>query len=254
MWRRHGKSTRTGRVRRLARASLLLTCAALAATAGAVALLRLVDPPTTAFMLQRQWQARSEGRGDFALRQRWMPIASLPAHVALAAVSAEDQRFFEHRGFDLTEMKHAFGSHLQGAELRGASTITQQVAKNLFLWEGRSFARKALEGYFTLLIELCWSKRRILEVYLNIAELGDGVFGVGAAAQHHFGRDARRLTAAQSALLAAILPDPRGRSAREPSAQVRRKQRWILQQMRALRGRQPSLHGASAHVAKRLQR
>jgi monofunctional biosynthetic peptidoglycan transglycosylase len=241
-------------VRRLARATLLLACAVLAASVGAVALLRFVDPPTTAFMLQRQREARSQGRGEFALRQRWTPIASLPPHVALAVVSAEDQRFFEHRGFDLTEMKHALGSHLQGSELRGASTITQQVAKNLFLWEGRSFVRKALEGYFTLLIELSWPKRRILEVYLNIAELGDGVFGVGAAARHHFGCDARRLSAAQSALLAAILPDPRGRSVREPSAQVRRKQRWILQQMRAMRGRQPSLHGASAHMEKRLQR
>jgi monofunctional biosynthetic peptidoglycan transglycosylase len=163
-----------------------------------------------------------------------VPLASLPAHVPLAVLSAEDQRFFAHAGFDVEAVKHAIGAHLQGAELRGASTLTQQVAKNLFLWEGRSFVRKALEGYFTVLLELAWPKQRILEVYLNIAELGDGVFGVGAAARHHFGRDARRLTPAQAALLAAILPDPRGRNPRHPSAQVLRKQRWILQQMRVL--------------------
>jgi monofunctional biosynthetic peptidoglycan transglycosylase len=228
-------SRRAGRRRRLLFGLLLGVCIPLAASAACVSALRWIDPATTAFMLQRRLQAQRSGRHDFAIRQRWVPLARLPEHVALAVISAEDQLFFAHDGFDVHAMKHALGAHLQGAPLRGASTITQQVAKNLFLWEGRSFVRKALEGYFTALIELTWPKRRILEVYLNIAELGDGVFGVGAAARHHFGCDARRLTAAQSALLAAILPDPLDRSARRPSPQVQRKQRWILDQMRILR-------------------
>jgi len=226
---------RAGRRRRIALGLLLAMCMLLAASVAAVAALRWLDPEVTAFMLQRRLQAHSAGRRDFAIHHRWVPLARLPEHVAHAVISAEDQRFFAHGGFDVHAMKHAVGAHLQGAPLRGASTLTQQVAKNLFLWEGRSFVRKALEGYFTVLIELAWPKRRILEVYLNIAELGDGVFGVGAAAGRHFGCDARRLTAAQSALLAAILPDPLGRSARRPSPLVQRKQRWILDQMRILR-------------------
>jgi monofunctional biosynthetic peptidoglycan transglycosylase len=227
-------SLRAGLARKLVRALALAVGVLLAASVATVAMLRFVDPPTTAFMLQRQLEARRAGRDDFVLRKQWVPLSSLPAHVALAVLSAEDQRFFAHAGFDVQAVKHAIGAHLQGGELRGASTITQQVAKNLFLWEGRSFVRKALEGYFTVLLELAWPKRRILEVYLNIAELGDGVFGVGAAARHHFGRDARRLTADQAAALAAILPDPRDRNPRSPSLQVARKQRWILKQMRTL--------------------
>ncbi len=233
----------SGHGSRLLRWCLYGTGAALAASVALVVLMRFVDPPTTAFVLQRQHEADRGLASAFALRRHWVPLAELPEHVALAALSSEDQRFFAHRGFDVTAMKHALGTHLQGAKLRGASTITQQVAKNLFLWEGRSFVRKALEGYFTVLIELCWPKRRILEVYLNVAELGEGVFGVGAAARHHVGRDARRLTAAQSALLAALQPDPRGRSGREPSAPVRRKPRGILEQMRAVRALRPPQHG-----------
>jgi monofunctional biosynthetic peptidoglycan transglycosylase len=228
------RSGRFGRARRPLAALLLGLCALLAAPAVPILALRFVDPPTTSIMLQRRLEARRAGRHGFAIAQRWVPLARLPAHVAPAVLSSEDQRFFAHRGFDVQELQHAIGARLQGAELRGASTISQQVAKNLFLWEGRSFARKALEGYLTVLLELAWPKRRILEVYLNVAELGDGVFGIGAAARHHFDCDARQLTAAQSALLAAILPDPRGRSARRPSAQVLRKQRWILRQMRLL--------------------
>ena len=221
-------------VPKLVRRALLAALALMLASVVLVGGLRFVDPEVTSFMLQRQLEARRAGRNGFTLRKQWLPLASLPEHVGLAVLSSEDQRFFAHHGFDVTEMRHALDSHLHGDELRGASTITQQVAKNLFLWEGRSLVRKALEGYFTVLIELTWPKRRILEVYLNIAELGDGVFGVGAAARHHFRRDARRLTPAQSALLAAILPDPRGRSVRRPSAGVLRKQRWIMGQMRVL--------------------
>jgi monofunctional biosynthetic peptidoglycan transglycosylase len=196
-----------------------------------VALFRFVDPPITSFMLQRRFQARQQGRADFMLRQQWVDLDRLPPHVGMAVMSSEDQRFFEHGGFDVQAIKQAVGEHLQGEPLRGASTLTQQVAKNLFLWEGRSFFRKLLEVYFTFWLEALWPKRRILEVYLNIAELGDGVFGVGAAARSYFDRPARRLTAEQAALLAALLPSPLNRDARRPSAHVRRKQGWILDQM-----------------------
>jgi monofunctional biosynthetic peptidoglycan transglycosylase len=211
------------------------------ATTALTGLFRFVDPPTTAFMLARKLQARQGGRQDFTIRQRWVALSELPEHVGLAVIAAEDQRFYDHGGFDLDAIKQALGAHLQGAPLRGASTLTQQDAKNLFLWESRSFARKALEGYFTALIELVWTKQRILEVYLNVAELGDGVFGVGAAARCHFAREARHLTPEQGALLAAILPDPRGRAGRLASPRVRRKQRWIISQLPAVRASQQSL-------------
>ena len=211
-----------------------------------VFVLRYVDPPITSFMLQRRAQARANGRDDFVLRQRWVDLADLPTHVGLAVISSEDQRFFEHGGFDLGAIKDAVGERLSGKPLRGASTLTQQVAKNLWLWEGRSLLRKSLESYFTLLLELCWSKPRILEVYLNVAELGDGVFGVGAAATHHFQRDATRLTRSQAALLAAVLPSPIKRNAGRPSPAVVRKQQWILEQMRVLPHYQTGLSRALA--------
>lgn len=183
-------------------------------------------------MLQRQVAAWRQGDDAFALKQRWVPLSRLPKHVGLAVISSEDQRFFSHAGFDTTEMVAAFEDYQHGEPLRGASTLSQQVAKNLFLWEGRSLMRKGLEAYFTCLLELMWSKQRILEVYLNIAELGRGVFGVQAAAREHFDCDAKQLSVEQAALLAGILPSPLKRSARNPSTHVLRKQRWILAQLR----------------------
>jgi monofunctional biosynthetic peptidoglycan transglycosylase len=207
----------------------------------AVFALRVVDPPLTSIMLQRWSEARLAGDGTFALKRRWRALADLPHHVGQAVITAEDQRFFQHWGFDTTEMEHALEAHLEGEPLRGASTITQQLAKNLFLWEGRSLLRKALEVHFTIWLELLLSKRRILELYLNIAEFGRGVFGVGAAARHHFDLDARRLSPEQAAALAAILPSPLKRSARHPSPRVLRKQQWILERMHASNSRgQPS--------------
>lgn len=207
----------------------------LALSAIVVLLLRFVDPPATSIMLQRQSAARSRGDRTFVLKQQWVPLSRLPSHVGLAVITAEDQRFFQHWGFDAAQIERAVGAHLDGEPLRGASTVTQQVAKNLFLWEGPSFARKALEAYLTAWIELLWSKRRILEVYVNVAEFGRGVFGVGAAARFHFDCDARQLSVEQAALLAAILPSPLKRSARTPSERVLRKQRWVLEQMQVAR-------------------
>ena len=151
-------------------------------------------------------------------------------------IAAEDQNFPTHRGFDVESIQKAIDAAERGRRLRGASTISQQVAKNLFLWSGRSFVRKGLEAYFTVLIELTWPKRRILEVYLNVAELGDGVFGVEAASQRFFKKPAAKLGPSEAALLAAVLPNPIRFRANRPSAYVEERRAWILQQMDQLGG------------------
>lgn len=155
-------------------------------------------------------------------------------YAAAAVIASEDQLFYQHAGFDVDAIGKAFQQYRRGGKLRGASTISQQVAKNLFLSPAKNLARKALEIWFTVLIELCWSKQRILEVYLNIAEFGDHLFGIEAASQHYFGVSAKRLSAGQAALLAATLPNPLLLKANQPSAYVYRRQAWILGQMRVL--------------------
>jgi len=147
-------------------------------------------------------------------------------------MASEDQRFLQHNGFDFTEIDKAIKEHQQGKRQRGASTISQQTAKNVFLWPGGGWFRKGLEVYFTGLIELCWSKRRIMEVYLNSIEMGDGIYGAEAVAQLHFGYPARDLTRANCALIAATLPNPLKFSSKNPSSYMLRRQTWILRQMR----------------------
>jgi len=197
-------------------------------TATLVALLRYVDPPLTAMMLQQELPLRAQ-------RHSWVPRASIAVEAAHAVIASEDQRFLAHNGFDVEQIKRAVEEYRDGGGLRGASTISQQVAKNLFLWPGRSFVRKGIEAYFTLLIEAMWPKERILEVYLNAAELGEGIFGVEAAAQAYFGTAAAALSAEQAALLAAVLPNPKVLRVDAPSEYVRGRQDWILGQMRRLR-------------------
>jgi monofunctional biosynthetic peptidoglycan transglycosylase len=152
-------------------------------------------------------------------------------------IASEDQRFFDHHGLDFVSIERALDDYQSGDDLRGASTITQQVAKNVFLWGGRSFVRKALEAYFALLLEALLPKQRILEIYLNVAELGPNVFGVESAAQRYFRTSAAKLTASQAALLAAVLPNPRRLSAANPSVYVRSRQAWVLEQMTLLETR-----------------
>jgi monofunctional biosynthetic peptidoglycan transglycosylase len=161
-------------------------------------------------------------------------VHELPAHVPLAVIAAEDQRFPLHGGFDWQSIQEAVNEYRQGRRLRGASTISQQTAKNLFLWHGRSLSRKLLEAGFTLAIEALWPKARILEVYLNLAEWGPGVFGIDSAARYHFGITARELSREQAALLAAVLPNPRVYSPTRPSETVRSRARWIERQMSQL--------------------
>ena len=180
--------------------------------AAMILVLRFVPPPTSAFMLVR----------------------NMPVNMALAVVAAEDQNFPRHFGFVVDAIARAMEHNEKGRSVRGASTISQQVAKNLFLWSGRSYLRKGLEAGLTVLIELLWSKQRILEVYLNIAEFGDGTYGVQAAAKRFFNKTPDRLTAHEAALLASVLPNPRRCSASRPSAYVRQRAQWIETQMRQL--------------------
>jgi monofunctional biosynthetic peptidoglycan transglycosylase len=209
------------------RGALLLVAASLAVSVAFVLLFRLVDPAVTMVMLQEPGPLG-------ALERDWVDRDGIALTAARAVIAAEDQRFLEHHGIDFVSLDRAIEDYRAGDGLRGASTITQQVAKNVFLWQGRSFVRKALEAYFALLIELCWGKERILEVYLNSAEFGAGVFGVEAAARKFFGTSAAKLSAQQAALLAAVLPNPKRLSAARPSDYVRERQRWIAGQMRVL--------------------
>jgi monofunctional biosynthetic peptidoglycan transglycosylase len=199
-------------------------------SAAAVLTLRFIPPPTTAIMLEQPGAVRD-------VEYSWRDHSEIAASAARAVIAAEDQRFIEHHGIDFVSLNRALDDYRSGDHLRGASTITQQVAKNLFLWPGRSLVRKALEAYFALLIEVCWSKQRILEVYLNVAELGPGLFGVEAAAERYFGTSADSLSPRQAALLAAVLPNPAELRVDRPSQYVRDRQAWVLSQMRLLESR-----------------
>ncbi|MGH8160303.1 MAG: monofunctional biosynthetic peptidoglycan transglycosylase [Rhodanobacter sp.] len=227
---------RRPRLIRLLRALALLALAWLALSWLLVLLLRFVPPWTSAVMLERQLGAWVHGEKDFQLRQYWVPWNQVSPWVPLAMVAGEDQKFPYHHGFDFDSIHDAIDAADDGRRLRGASTISQQTAKNLFLWNGRSFVRKGLEAYFTVLIELTWPKQRILEVYMNIAELGNGIYGVGAASEAYFHATPARLDPAQAARLAAVLPNPRRLRADRPSAYVLRRAGWIQQQMNQLGG------------------
>ncbi len=189
---------------------------------GAVLMLRWVPPPTTAFMLQSPVQPA---------RQLWVPIERIAEPLQRAVIASEDQKFWTHRGFDFAAIEKALEEQRTGGRRRGASTISQQVAKNLFLWPGGGWARKGVEAGFTVLIETLWPKQRILEVYLNIAEFGAGIYGAEAAAQAFFNKPAAQLSADEAARLAAVLPSPRRWNAREPGPYVRSRADWILGQI-----------------------
>ncbi len=231
-----GKAGRRSWPRRLVRWSAIASFAMVVISVLLVAALRFVPPPTSAFMLGRALEAATSGDRDFRLSYRWTPIEDVSAHLPIALVAAEDQKFPDHRGFDVEAIQDAMADAGDGTRLRGASTISQQVAKNLFLWSGRSYLRKGLEAYFTVLIETLWPKRRILEVYLNIAEFGDGVYGAHAASDRFFDSAPAALDAHEAALLAAVLPNPRRFDAARPSAYVQRRAAWIERQMRQLGG------------------
>lgn len=196
-----------------------------------VLILKWVAPPTSAFMVQRDVSAWWNNEESFELQYEWIEWDEISPYLKVAAITSEDQRFAEHWGLDLEAIKEAVDEYQEGESLRGASTITQQVAKNLFLWPGQSYLRKGIEAYLSLLIEAIWSKKRILEMYLNIAEFGDGVYGVKAASQTYFNSSARNLNMMQSALMITALPSPRRYNLANPSPYMIDRRNWILQYM-----------------------
>lgn len=202
-----------------------------------VATLRFVDPLFSSFMAIRQLEAMAEGDLSYRIAYDWRDLDRMAPHVPVALVASEDQRFAEHFGFDVEAIEDAHRNNARGRKVRGGSTISQQLAKNLFLWSGRSWVRKGIEAWYTLLIEAMWPKQRILEVYANVAEFGDGVYGAQAAARTFFGKDARQLSAGESARLAAVLPSPKRYSAARPGPYVKRRARAIERQMRQIGGR-----------------
>ncbi len=193
--------------------------------------LRWINPPTTAFMLQ-------DDSGRNPLLQEWVAWNDIGITPPLAVVASEDQKFANHYGFDVKSIRASVADFGDGASLRGASTITQQVAKNLYLWPGKSFLRKGIEAYFTVLIEATWSKKRILEIYLNVAELGPGIYGVGPASDLYFRKSPIDLSYAEAALLAVVLPNPKQMRVDAPTEYMRKRQSWILGQMQRLQREQ----------------
>ena len=203
-------------------------------SSAAVLLMRWWPPLTSAFMLEAEVAALSRGDSSFHLRHSWVARTRISAPAQLAVIASEDQKFPFHHGFDFDSIHDALREQEEGVRSRGASTLSQQTAKNLFLWGGHSYVRKALEAWFTTLLELCWPKSRILEVYLNSAQFGPDVFGVEAAAQTYFHKHAAALTRSEAAQLAAVLPNPVRLHADRPSAYVAARREWILGQMRGL--------------------
>ncbi len=195
-----------------------------------------VPVPGTSLMLIRSLEKRDDGK-KFELRHEWVPLEKISPHMQLAVVASEDQTFLKHFGISFSAIEKAREDNEKGKKIRGGSTITQQTAKNVFLWPSRNYVRKALEAWFTLLMEVFWSKERIMEVYLNSIEMGDGIFGAEAASKAYFGKSAQKLTREEAALIAAILPNPRRYSAKKPSGYVQARRQFILQQMSNLGGK-----------------
>ena len=231
---------RSGLLRRIGRISLKfllsLVAVVLATVIATVIAMRWLNPPTSAFMLGSRLDALLAREHDYSTHYYWVDLERISPQAALAVIAAEDQQFPYHGGFDFKSIREAVRRNAASRHVLGASTISQQVAKNLFLWSGRSYLRKGLEAALTVLIERCWPKERILEIYLNIAEFGRGTYGVQAAAQRYFHEDAQRLNRADSALLAAALPNPRRFRVEAPSRYLLARRDWIATQMTELGG------------------
>jgi monofunctional biosynthetic peptidoglycan transglycosylase len=201
---------------------------------------RWLPPPATLHMFLRRATAGKKDLPDKNINYKYVSIERVSEHVPLAMIAAEDQLFLKHKGFDFEAIEGAYKRNRKSKRIAGGSTISQQVAKNAFLWQGRSYLRKAVEAYFTVLIELLWSKKRIMEVYLNIAEMGDRIFGINAAARIYFNKSPENLTPQQAALIASVLPNPIKYKVKQPSAAILRKRHRVMRNMRQL--------GGTAHV------
>ena len=208
-----------------------MVVAFLGSTILAVVILRFVPVYFTPLMFIRCAEQMKEGE-SLKLEHTWVTLDDMSKYMPVAVMASEDQRFMSHHGFDYNAIEQAARHNRTGKRMHGASTITQQTAKNVFLWPGRSWLRKGLEAYFTVLIELTWSKQRIMEVYLNSIEMGNGIYGADAVAREHFGKKASELSRDECALIAATLPNPRVYSSKHPSPYMLKRQRQIKQQMR----------------------
>jgi monofunctional glycosyltransferase len=205
----------------------------LASSIVSVLIFRFVPIPFTPLMLIRVAEQLSDGQ-SMKMKKDWTCLEDMSSNLPLAVICSEDQKFTEHFGFDFEAIQKAYKSNKKSKRVKGASTISQQVAKNVFLWPGRSYLRKGLEVYFTVLIEICWSKERIAEVYLNVAEMGKGIYGAEAASRTYFKCGASKLTKDQAAWLACILPNPRKYSPNNPTAYLQQRHAWIRQNMKAM--------------------
>lgn len=192
---------------------------------------RFLPIPITPLVIQRVIEQAIDPERDVRFKKHWVPIESISKNMQLAVVCSEDQNFLRHFGFDIEAIKKAAAHNKKSKKTRGASTISQQTAKNVFLLPTRSYIRKGLEVYFTFLIEIFWNKERILEVYLNVIEFGDGIYGADAAAAYFFNKDAKSLTASEAALLAAVLPNPIKYKANAPGKYLQKRKKWIMRQM-----------------------
>jgi monofunctional glycosyltransferase len=210
------------------KAALVFLCASILS----VILFRWVPIPFTPLMGIRIVEQLAEGK-KIKCTKDWESIENISPNLPLAVVCSEDQLFMEHHGFDMKAIEKAmtYNKKKKGKKVRGASTISQQTAKNVFLWQGRSWIRKGFEVYFTSLIELFWSKERIMEVYLNVIEMGDGIYGAQAASKNYFNKDAKKISQAEAALIAAVLPNPRKWNPAKPTKYVKKREKWILRQM-----------------------
>ncbi|MCJ0742969.1 monofunctional biosynthetic peptidoglycan transglycosylase [Pedobacter montanisoli] len=198
-----------------------------------VLIYRFVNPPITFLMVERNWERKAAGKTT-KMEKTWVKFDDISDNMKRAAVSAEDQLFLKHIGFDVQAIEKAFENNAKGKAKTGGSTISQQTAKNVFLWPGRSYVRKAFEAYFTLLIEVLWSKERILEVYLNVIEMGDGIYGAEAASQAYYGKSCKNLSRAEAALIAACFPNPIRWNPNKATAYIKKRQYWIMRNMRRL--------------------
>ncbi len=236
--RKRFSKKKKGLIRRLISGLFKLMLALVITSLMLIAGLRWINPPTSMMMTLERVKARMDQRDGFHIDYQWVDYEHIAPTLPMAIIASEDQKFPDHNGFDLEAITDAVETRLNGGRLRGASTITQQVAKNLFLWPGKSMLRKGIEAYFTTVIELLWDKNRILEIYMNIAEFGEGVFGVEAASRRYFGKPAKRIHMWEAARMAAVLPDPKSMDPGHPSAYVYKRAGWIQRQVDRMGGKQ----------------
>ncbi len=221
-------------VRRIFRFLLKVLLWFFALSIGLVIIYRFVPVPITPLMVIRLVEQAADEDRKIKLKKDWVSMEEISKNAPQAVYASEDQKFLEHSGFDFEAMKKAWEGNQQGKNIKGASTITQQTVKNVFLWQGRNYLRKGLEAYFTVLVELIWSKERIMEVYLNVIEMGDGIYGIEAASQEFYKKPAANLSRAEAAMIAAVLPNPIRWSPTRPTNYNRQRQAWIMKQMNNL--------------------